>query len=378
MRVVFIYHRSYGSWFPPRGSDAWYLAGHTAEIARYLKLRFPDLKLENWRPDLSVSAHTQRTVGGIKCRVFPAVRVPFLGDLSPQLLHELDSASCSTERVVVHYGGIAKGQFLYTVTRFHRKLRIIGNHQGDRLAGVNKRRVRSRMRSTLEARVFPKVSHFLCAGQTALNYLASLPIDRDRLSFPELGVDMKLFRPMNQQAARTAVGLELEGPLLLYVGRADVSKGLPDLLEQMPTIARRIGARLVCVGVFPVDPLYSSIQQLGATCFGHVSHEMLAQFHNACDVMVRPGGINSGPLSVGINVVEALSCGIPVVSGTLPELPDYGVIGSTVGEVPGNDLAEAVLRGIQRRHDAIADRRDAVRPYSWDTWLDNLVRIYDH
>jgi glycosyltransferase involved in cell wall biosynthesis len=300
-----------------------------------------------------------------------------MGDFSRKLIAELEHVSHSGQRVVVHYGGITFGQFFYTLERFHRQLRIVGNHQGDRLAGICARPRRRWRRRRLEADLLPLAHHYLCAGQSTLSHLLSIGVDPTRISFPEFGVDMDVFRPTCRQMARRQLGLAGHGSLLLHVGRADASRGLPELLQAMPRLGRYRQLRLLCVGVSPEDTLYPTLRAAGAVCTGWVPHERLPLYHNACDVLVRPAGIDRGPVSVGINVAEALACGEPVVSGTLTEFPDYQRCQHVIGGLPRPNLAFAILHVLEQPREELAwQRRESVRAYDWNEWLTHLMQIY--
>ena len=210
-----------------------------------------------------------------------------------------------------------------------------------------------------------------------MHCLESLGISRDAMSFPELGIDLDVFRPIKQSVAREELGIGLAHPLILYVGRGDGAKGLPQLLEAMPEVSRRTGAELLCVGTLAKDPLHARLHQLNVRHWEQVPHEALPILHNACDLLARPSGINLGPVSVGMNVAESLACGTPVVSPTLTELPYYEQYGDRIGVVPTTDLAEDIVQvledGKARRTDFC---REAAMPYSWKLWLPNLVQVY--
>lgn len=62
-KVIFIYGRNYGSYFPEKDDGYFYLAGHTGYIAKKFKERFPDYDVENWRCD--------KFVDGLVIKIFP-------------------------------------------------------------------------------------------------------------------------------------------------------------------------------------------------------------------------------------------------------------------------------------------------------------------
>lgn len=377
LRIIFIYHRSYGDWFPERGQDAWYLAGHTGMIASHLGRFSPQFEIENWRPDITARTYTQRVVCGVRCRVFPATTLPAFGEVSVGLLRELSNVASSSQRIIIHYGGLSAGLFYYALARYSSRIRILGNHQGDRLRQT-RADLKALPRKHLERRLFRRAHHYLCAGQTTIKQLLSLGIRPESLSFPEIGIDLELFRPMDQGQARRALDLPLDKPLILYVGRAGYHKGLPQLLAAIPEITSQTGAQLICVGCSQEDPLYACLRELNVLRWPVVEHHVLPLFHNACDVFVRAAVSQYGPVSVGVNVAEALACGTPVVSPTLAELPYYERYGGALGVVPETDVAGSVVRVIKDGKAGRAEPcREAVDPYDWQQWLRNLTSIYE-
>jgi glycosyltransferase involved in cell wall biosynthesis len=375
-RIIFIYHRSYPAWFPAFGDDSWYLAGHTGLIANYLRQSFPHLEIENWRPDVTQGTYSERVVSGVTCRVFPSRFLPSFGEFSPSLIIHLSTILSNYRNVIIHYGGISSGIFHYLLFRYGSGVRIIGNHQGDRLRSM-RTDLKSMPRKHLERLLFRRAHHYLCAGQTTMECLSSLGVRRESITFPEIGIDFEMFRPIDQLKARQALHLPQHRPLILYVGRADRHKGLPELLDVMPDITSRSGAELVCVGCFEKDPLYPRLREMRIRHWPHVSHDQLPLFHSASDVFVRATMSPVSPVSVGVNVAEALACGTPVVSPTLLELPYYDTYREGIGLAPGDDLTGAIVQVIK---DGKAGRatlcREAVGPYSWETWLRNLTSVY--
>lgn|GEM_PF-4848854 len=376
-KVIFIGHRHYDAWFPPFGEDAWYLAGgHTGFIATHLKHFAPDVAIESWRPDATVTHYTERTIQGVVCRVFPSRYVRPLGDVSVSLLHLLRQCVGHSDDLVIHYGGITSIQFYYILAAYASANRIVGNHLGETLR-AKRHTLRSLPTRFLERHILPRTHHFLCAGRTIAVELSKLGVKPEAMSFPEIGVDLAAFRPLDQAAARREIGLDTNKPLILYIGRADATKGLPELLEAMPAVASKTGAGLISVGCLEGDVYYKRVQEMSIRNWHQVPHHILPFFHNACDVLVRPAGIDRGPVSVGVNVIESMACGTPVVSPTLTELPTYSRYQDIVGTPPGDNLADSIARVLKdgKRHRATSCR-EMVAPYSWPVWLGNLLAVY--
>ncbi|MGW7077383.1 glycosyltransferase [Streptomyces sp. NPDC054866] len=122
------------------------------------------------------------------------------------------------------------------------------------------------------------------------------------------GVDVERFRPMAAQAARTALGLAEEEPLVVCVGRLCRQKGQDVLLRAWASVAERMPlARLVLVGDGPGAAGLREQAPASVRFVGDV--EDATPWYRAADLVVLPSrweGMALVPL-------EAMACARPVV-----------------------------------------------------------------
>jgi UDP-glucose:(heptosyl)LPS alpha-1,3-glucosyltransferase len=112
-----------------------------------------------------------------------------------------------------------------------------------------------------------------------------------------LGVDTRLFRPRDRNAARRQFGLAPEGHYGLFVGRGEPSKG-PDLAL---AACRRLGWELLVAGSRPIH---------GSRALGILPADELAWAYAAADAVVLPSAYEGW----GYVVAEGLAAGVPVVT----------------------------------------------------------------
>ena len=152
--------------------------------------------------------------------------------------------------------------------------------------------------------------------QRALRRLYGVPEEPVRVIPP--GVDLGLFHPGSQEAARQRLGLNGEG-VLLYVGRIEPIKGLEVLLHTMATMEGPDYPRLLVVGGgTDPDPEKERLKQLSRELFlddrvdflGSMEHHLLPLYYQAADVAVVPSYYES----FGLVALEAMACGTPVVA----------------------------------------------------------------
>ena len=139
------------------------------------------------------------------------------------------------------------------------------------------------------------------------------------------GCDARTYHPVDRLEARRALGLSEQGTLLLQVGQLLESKGVFDLWDAFVLLAIRISdLKLVLVGEGPAE---SSIRSRAANAGlaerlvmpGTRPAAEIALWMNAADVVCLASHGEGCPNVV----IEALSCGRPVVGtnvGGIPEL----------------------------------------------------------
>jgi glycosyltransferase involved in cell wall biosynthesis len=105
-------------------------------------------------------------------------------------------------------------------------------------------------------------------------------------------------------------GIDDKAPVLLYVGRISEEKGV----NELPFIYRKAkklipGLQLVIAGKGPEeDKLKKELSE--AKFLGWVEHNSLPDIYSAADLLILPSRFDT----FGNVIVEAFSCGCPVVS----------------------------------------------------------------
>ncbi len=182
-------------------------------------------------------------------------------------------------------------------------------------------------------------------------------VDPARVFVVYNGVDHNTFRPRPRESACRELGLDPRARRLLFVGNLVEIKGLPDLLEAIPILARTHAAplELVLVGDGPFEP--AARARAGALGIGSQvrfagrhPHERVALWLAASDALVLPS-LNEGLPAV---VLEALACGRPVVATAVGGVAEVHPGESAGALVPPHGSA------------ALAAALGAVTSRSWD------------
>ncbi len=213
---------------------------------------------------------------------------------------------------------------------------------------------------------------FFVDRATQQHYLA-LTGDDTRLCYLPNGVDTTQFRPLSadeRAAARAELGSETgiaqAGPWLLFCGRLDRQKD-PDLLIATFARARRLrgleNAQLIAVGNGPLkDAAEQAARAAGvgeaAHFVGPLDHDTLPRMMAAADTLLLTSAYEGAPFVV----LEALACGLPVVStavGDVPLIVDHERTGWVAAERTADELARGVAWAVGQPRDEIAPRAAA-------------------
>lgn len=152
-------------------------------------------------------------------------------------------------------------------------------------------------------------------------------VPREKIRVIPPGYDDMRFFPVSR-ASRRAIkrDLELEGPIVLALGRMAHNKGYDLLIQSMPIVFERAeGARLL-LAVGSTEPSQREVEQVEelkalAKDLGiadrvlfrdYIPDEMLADYYRAADVFA----LSSRYEPFGMTAVEAMACGTPAVVTT--------------------------------------------------------------
>jgi D-inositol-3-phosphate glycosyltransferase len=207
--------------------------------------------------------------------------------------------------------------------------------------------------------------------------------DPSRIDVVHPGVDLQTFTPGDQGAARAALGLASDLPIVAFVGRIQPLKA-PDVLlraaAKLPDVHVLIAGGPSGSGLAAPHGLVDLASELGisdrVTFLPPQSRDDLVQVYRAADVVAVP----SYSESFGLVAVEAQACGTPVVAaavGGLPVAVRDGVSGALVDGHDAGDWAAALddvlAKGPATMRQAAIDH---AATFSWSHTVDALLQSY--
>lgn len=209
------------------------------------------------------------------------------------------------------------------------------------------------------------------------------------------GVDTGLFRPLDdaaRRAARTRLGLPVDGPLVVGISRLVPRKGFDVLVRAAASLAPRHPGLTVAIvgGGRDRRRLERLANRLGAPArfLGRVPFADLPAAYGCGDVFAMPCRNRWGGLEqegFGIVFLEAAAAGVAAVagaSGGVADAVDDGTTGIVVdrpGDVAAVTSALRCLLGDAERRRAMgaAGRRRAVEAFSYDVLAERLRRALE-
>ena len=222
--------------------------------------------------------------------------------------------------------------------------------------------------------------------------LYGAPADRVPVVHP--GVSLERFAPGDRRAARAALGLPQDAPLLMFAGRIQPLKAPDVLLHTAAELLRRDPERyrdlVVAIvggpsGTGKATPhhLTRLARRLGVArhvrFIPPVDQDRLAEYFRAADLVVVP----SYNESFGLVAIEAQACGTPVVAASVGGLGTAVRHGETGLLVSGHDpvdyaaacaeLLEHPERLARMRGEA---RRHAAR-FGWEHTARRTLEVYE-
>jgi D-inositol-3-phosphate glycosyltransferase len=209
----------------------------------------------------------------------------------------------------------------------------------------------------------------------------------DRMQIIPCGVDLNLFRPVDQATARRQLGFDPAEKLLLYVGRLEPQKGIERLLAAISHLKHFRKIKLAVIGGdgHP-EPEFQRLLQLSNELdiqdkvffAGRVDQQDLPPYYSAADLLVVP----SHHESFGLVALEALACGTPVVAsdvGAMRSIIIENETGCVVSQADPRRLADKIetyFNELRFRIGSPGTIRDSVAKFAWPNIADALTEEY--
>jgi glycosyltransferase involved in cell wall biosynthesis len=200
--------------------------------------------------------------------------------------------------------------------------------------------------SKLVGLLLSRSSKVFVPSLSAKTELEAVGVPAERVEVYTYWVDQGLFRPLNRQKCRESIRISPKGLVILYVGRLIESKGVEPLIASAKRLPEHT---FVFVGEGPLkDNVENAAREHPNIIFlGRKENgEELAEIYNCADMFWGTADKDY----VGRVVIEALSCGVPVI------LPDRLKLFGIENEVEADLLGPAISILVKPFHAEIESR----------------------
>lgn len=200
------------------------------------------------------------------------------------------------------------------------------------------------------------------------------------------GIDLEIFKPADREESRRKLGLPLDGPVLVWVGRLEKLKGVDILISALAQLDCSDFTLLIVGGDERAHALKAELQAQAAAAgiggnirwVGAVAHDDLAAYYSAADVCVVPSYYES----FGLVAIESMACGTPVVAsrvGGLVSTVEDGVTGYLIPwrcPEPFAEKVEVLLHNPELRTNFSRAARASVERYRWSAVGSEVAGVY--
>jgi glycosyltransferase involved in cell wall biosynthesis len=218
--------------------------------------------------------------------------------------------------------------------------------------------------------------YYIVASEFAKRSLLECGIDDKRIFKVPYGVDQDNFKYTPQ-----VFDERKEKPLeMIFVGQVDYRKGIIHLLNALKDFEEKT-INLKLVGeIDKKSEIYQIAQHMKNVSFtGFVTKDKLSDLYNASDVFIFPTLCEG----FGLVVLEAMSCGVPVICSANAGGNDVIIEGENGFEIPASNvevIKEKIQWCLDNREKLFSMRENAMNTaafYTWERYYDGIAGVFD-
>ncbi len=227
-------------------------------------------------------------------------------------------------------------------------------------------------------------SHIIAvSNSTKKDLISTLKVPSKRISVVHEGVDHDFFYPRDPQEIRKVrLKYGLDSKYLLFVGTIQPRKNIIKLIQAYAKLQdRKVDLVLVGKPGWLYDDIYKAPKKYGVASFvkflGFVSEEDLPALYSGSEAFVLPS-LYEG---FGLPILEAMACGVPVVTSNTSSLPE--VSGGRALLVKPKDVYDIsynlsrILNEEDLRWRLKAKGKEWSRRFSWEKTAKETVAVLE-
>jgi glycosyltransferase involved in cell wall biosynthesis len=234
--------------------------------------------------------------------------------------------------------------------------------------------------------IYEHADRVVLLSKAAVREAVEFGLDPLKAEVLGVAIEQDLFQPLPRPRSdmRRELGIP-NAPTVLFIGRINFAeKGVGVLLEAFALVQKAIpAAQLVIVGGGEIARAEHEIMSLGigakVRLAGKKQFDDLPKYISSADVFAVP---SLWMEAFGQVTIEAMSCGIPVVTSDAGASPEINIDGETGFVTPAGDaqaLASAIKKLLQdenlRKRMGEAARKRVLENYTYDVMVNKFVKI---
>jgi len=198
--------------------------------------------------------------------------------------------------------------------------------------------------------VIKNADAFICVSKKAEDHLLKLGADQTKTTVVYPGIDLSVFVPKinksNEELRR-----------LLFVGKLDVHKGIDLCLSMYKEIVKKdpqVELYIVGTGSYREQVEVFANKYKNVTYFGSVPNKDLPEIINRCGIYIMPArdtyklGMKIGSEQFGFSLVEAMACGLDIISSKCGAIPEIITDSNIVVDQDSDALVSTVWNSLEK------------------------------
>jgi len=238
--------------------------------------------------------------------------------------------------------------------------------------------------------IMVKADKIICVSKSTMADLKRhFNVHPSKMRLVYQGIDRDVFYPLDppeKNKAREVVRIKgIEDPFILFVGTIEPRKNLAGLVNAFAMLKNKksFTGKLVVIGMkgWMEGPVFDLIEQQklkdDIIFLGYLSSQELCYFYNVAEVFVFPSFYEG----FGFPIVEAFSCGTPVVTSNISSCPEVAQDAALIVEPhKPEDIAQAIERILEDKEFKRALQQKGFHralDFSFVNTAKNTLRVYE-
>lgn len=201
---------------------------------------------------------------------------------------------------------------------------------------------RNKISNRIVQRALLSMDFILAVSEQSKYELIRMGVNEQKIAVYTQWVDQDTFKPMEKKTSKDKVGW-LGKFIVLYVGRMESSKGVGVLLDVAKMSDQEITFAFIGAGSMADKIRTTASSRTNIIFAGEIDNKNLPLYLNASDILVIPTQLNEG---FGRVIIEAFSCGLPVIGSKRGRIPD--IINKDVGVIVDPPDADNIFDAIMK------------------------------